>query len=115
MQRVRLDLARLEPVGDLLDVLAAGVIEVLACSKDFNGLSATAGQRIEQAGVQTLAEEDMGGEGSEHRWWVRGLFSHLGMDIQAARPCKLNTCVLLIVYIAVTGQFNFQPSNFTGP
>src|ERR1700758_2236657 len=76
MQRVRLDLARLEPIGDLLDVLAAGVVEVLACSEDFNGLGATAGQRVKQAGVQALAEEDMGGEGSEHRWWVRPLSSH---------------------------------------
>jgi hypothetical protein len=49
---------------------------VLFRRKDFNGLSAATSERIEQARVQALAEEDMGGEGSEHGW-VPGLFSHL--------------------------------------
>ena len=84
MQRVRLDLARLEPVGDLLDVLAAGVVEVLARGEDFNGLRAAAGERVEQAGVQTLAEEDMGGEGSKHGWGFRSLSSHCGRKRAAA-------------------------------
>jgi hypothetical protein len=81
---VQLHVARLEPVGDLLDVLAAGVVEVLACGKDLNGLRATAGQGVEEAGVETLAEEGMSGEGSERGWVPLSIFSLRTSGLSAA-------------------------------
>lgn len=48
-----------EPAGELVYVLAAGVVEVLAGGEDLNGFGAGAGNLIKQAGVQTLIEEDM--------------------------------------------------------
>ena len=59
----------------LLDVLTAGVVEVRLCGEDFNGLGTAAGERVEQAGVQTLTEKGVGGEGSKHGWWSIAILS----------------------------------------
>ena len=46
-----------EPLGQLGDVLAAGVVEVLARGKDLHRLRAGAGRELKQARVQTVIQE----------------------------------------------------------
>jgi hypothetical protein len=55
-----------EPCGDVADGGAVVVVEVMAGGEDLNRLSAGFVQGIEQAGVQALLEEDVGGQGGLH-------------------------------------------------
>ena len=48
-----------EPLGEFHDGIAAGVVEVLAGSEDFNCLRAGAGGEFEQTRVQAVGEEEM--------------------------------------------------------
>ena len=59
VHRERLKRIGAEPLCQLGDVLAAGVVEVLARGKDFDRLSAGAGGQLEQAGMQSMSQEQM--------------------------------------------------------
>jgi len=50
-----------EPGSDVADGGAVTVIEVVAGGEDLDGLGASLVQGVEQAGVQALLEEDVGG------------------------------------------------------
>jgi len=60
------DFVRAEPRGDVADDGAVGVVEVVAGSKDFNGLGAAFVEGVEQAGMQALLEKDVGGDTELH-------------------------------------------------
>ena len=55
-----------EPCGDVADGGAVAVVEVVAGGDDFDGLGSAPVQGIEQAGVEALLEEDVGGDGGLH-------------------------------------------------
>jgi len=55
-----------EPGGDVADGGAVGVIEVVSGCEDLNSLGACFVEGVEQAGVQALLEEDVGGKGGLH-------------------------------------------------
>jgi hypothetical protein len=55
-----------EPIGEFGDMLAAGVVEVLAGGKDLDRLNTGPGSQLEQARVQALFEEQVRGQDSEH-------------------------------------------------
>ena len=57
---------RTEPGGDVTDSGAVAVVEVVAGGEEFDGLGAGFVKGIEQAGVQALLEEDVGGKGGLH-------------------------------------------------
>src|SRR5690242_18171343 len=49
-----------EPIGNLTHVLfAVGIVEMLACRKNFNRPSAAAHQAVQQARMETLFEIDV--------------------------------------------------------
>lgn len=56
-----------EPVGDLTHGGAVGVVEVVARGEELDGAGSGAAERVEQAGVKSLGEEDMGGDSGLHR------------------------------------------------
>ena len=55
-----------EPGSEVADDGAVGVVEVVAGGEELNGVSAAVTQGVEQAGVQALLEEDVGGETGSH-------------------------------------------------
>ena len=55
-----------EPCSDVADGGAVAVVEVVAGGDDFDGLGSAPVQGIEQAGVEALLEEDVGGETGLH-------------------------------------------------
>ncbi len=55
-----------EPVGQLGDMLAAGVVEVLPGGKDFDRLDTGPGREFQQAGMEALVEEQVRGQHAEH-------------------------------------------------
>jgi len=55
-----------EPCGDVADGGAVGVVEVVAGGEDLDGLGAAFLQGIEQARVQALRKEDVGGDTELH-------------------------------------------------
>jgi hypothetical protein len=57
-----------EPGGDVADGGAVAVVEVMAGGKELDGLCAGLVEGIEQAGVQALLEEDVGGDGGSHHF-----------------------------------------------
>jgi len=57
-----------EPCGDVADGRAVAVVEVVAGGEDFDGLCAAVVKGVEQAGVQALLEEDVGGQGGSHHY-----------------------------------------------
>ena len=63
----RLERIGAEPLGQLAHVLAAGVVEVLARGEDLHTLRAGAAGKLQQAGMQALVEEQVGGENAQHR------------------------------------------------
>ena len=62
------DAVRAEPGGDVADGGAVAVVEVVASGEDFDGLCAGFVEGVEQAGVEALLEEDVGGEGGLHHF-----------------------------------------------
>ncbi len=56
-----------EPGGDVANGGPIGVVEVVAGGEELDGLSAGFVEGIEQAGVEALLEEDVGGEGGLHQ------------------------------------------------
>jgi len=57
-----------EPGGDLAELGAVGVVEVMAGGEEFDGACATVAEGVEQAGVQALLKEDVGREAGLHRF-----------------------------------------------
>ena len=57
-----------EPGGDVADGCAVAVVEVVAGGEDFDGLGSAPVQGVEQAGVEALLEEDVGGQGGLHQF-----------------------------------------------
>ena len=55
-----------EPGGDVADGGAIAVVEVVAGGEDLDCLGAGFVEGVEQAGVEALLEEDVGGEGGLH-------------------------------------------------
>lgn len=55
-----------EPVGDLANGWAVGVVEVMAGCEELDGLCSAALEGVEQAGVEALREEDVGGDSGLH-------------------------------------------------
>jgi hypothetical protein len=55
-----------EPGGDVSDGGAVAVVEVVAGGEDFDSLCAGFVEGVEQAGVQALLKEDVGGEAGLH-------------------------------------------------
>ena len=55
-----------EPGGDVADGGAVAVVEVVAGGEDLDSLGAGFVEGVEQAGVEALLEEDVGGEGGLH-------------------------------------------------
>ncbi len=55
-----------EPGGDVADGGAVAVVEVVAGGEDFDSLGAGVMESVEQAGVQALLKEDVGGDGGLH-------------------------------------------------
>ena len=58
---------RPEPLRQLAHRLAAGVVEMLARGENLNTLGAGAAGKLQQAGMQALVEEQVGGENAQHR------------------------------------------------
>jgi hypothetical protein len=50
-----------EPGGDVADGATVGVVEVVPCGEDLNGLGSAEAQGFEQAVMQALLEKDRGG------------------------------------------------------
>ena len=59
-----------EPIGELIAMFAAGVVEVLAGGKDLHRFSAGAGSQLKQAWVQALLEEQVRRQDSQHGQWL---------------------------------------------
>ena len=57
---------RVEPGGDVADGSSVGVVEVMPGGKELDDLSAGFVESVEQAGVQALREEDVGGKSGLH-------------------------------------------------
>ncbi len=57
-----------EPCGDVAYGGAVAVVEVVAGGDDFDGLGSAPVQGVEQAGVEALLEEDVGGHGGLHQF-----------------------------------------------
>ena len=55
-----------EPVGQLGDVLAAGVVEVLAGGKDLHRLRTGTGGEFQQPGMQALVKKQMRRQDAQH-------------------------------------------------
>lgn len=55
-----------EPVGEVADDGAVGVVEVVSGSEDFDGSGSTGEHGVEQSVVQALLEEDVSGEAGSH-------------------------------------------------
>ena len=55
-----------EPSSNVTNGCAVAVVEVVAGREEFDGLSAGFVEGVEQAGVQALLEEDVGGKGGLH-------------------------------------------------
>ena len=55
-----------EPGGDIADGGAVAVVEVVTGGEDLYRLRAGFVEGVEQAGVQALLEEDVGGDGRLH-------------------------------------------------
>lgn len=55
-----------EPVGDPADDGAIGVVEVVARGEELDSAGAAVAKSIQQAGVKSLGEEDMGGDTGLH-------------------------------------------------
>ena len=62
------DVVGAEPGGDVADGGAVGVVEVVAGGEDLDGLGAAFVQGVEQAGVQALRKEDVGGDSGLHHF-----------------------------------------------
>ena len=60
------DVVGTEPGGDVADGGAVGLVEVVAGGEELDGLGSAVVKGVEQARVQTLLEEDMGGDGGLH-------------------------------------------------
>ncbi len=70
-----------EPEGDVADGGAIGVVEVVAGGEELDGGGAGVAEGVEQAGVETLLEEDVGGQGRLHqllKYSSRGIVGHVG-------------------------------------
>jgi hypothetical protein len=72
-----------EPRGDVADGGAVAVVEVMAGGEDLDRLSSGVVEGVEQAGVEALLEEDVGGDCGQHHflryssrgfWVVQDLF-----------------------------------------
>lgn len=57
-----------EPGGDLAELGAVGVVEVMAGGEEFDGSGAAVAKGVKQAGVQALLKEDVGREAGLHRF-----------------------------------------------
>ena len=86
------DFGGAEPGGDVADGGAVGVVEVVAGGEELDGLGAGVVQGVEQAGVQALLEEDVGGDGGLHHLlrYSRGGVWWLGRE-QGRQPRKTRT------------------------
>ena len=61
------DVVGAEPGGDVADGEGVGVVEVVARGEDFDGAARRrACEGVQQAGVQAVLEEDVGGESGLH-------------------------------------------------
>ncbi len=63
---IRFEWIRGEPGGQLHDVLAAGVVKVLARGKELDALGAGARCGFQQTGVQSLLQKKMCGKNWQH-------------------------------------------------
>ena len=61
------DVVGAEPGGEFADGGGVGVVEVVARGEDFDGARAGGVEGVQQAGVQAVLEEDVGGESGLHR------------------------------------------------
>ena len=62
------DVVGAEPEGDVAEGGAVGVVEVMAGGEELDGAGSAVVEGIEQAGVQTLREEDLGGDTGLHHF-----------------------------------------------
>jgi len=73
-----------EPEGDVADGGAVGVVEVVAGSEELDGLGSGVAEGVEQAGVESVLEEDVSGDGRLHQLlryskvWQRGVKARVG-------------------------------------
>jgi len=70
MERPGRDLTGGEPCGDFVDMLAAGVVEVLPRGEDFDRLRAAAGSELKETRVEALLEKQVGREAWQHGFRV---------------------------------------------
>ena len=67
VDRIQWNPAATEPIGDFLDVrLAVGIVDVLTRRENLDRLHAAASQPIQNAGMQPLLHEQIGGNRSLH-------------------------------------------------
>jgi hypothetical protein len=57
-----------EPCGDVADGGAVAVVEVVTGGEDLDGLSSAAVEGVEQARMEALLEEDVGGDCGQHHF-----------------------------------------------
>ena len=55
-----------EPGGDLAELGAVGVVEVMARGEELDGAGTGAQESVELAGVESLGKEDVGGDSGLH-------------------------------------------------
>jgi hypothetical protein len=66
MQGKRLHGIGAKPLGEFVDVLTAGVVEMLTRGKNLNRLRAGSPGEFQQPGMQALCQEKMRRENSQH-------------------------------------------------
>jgi hypothetical protein len=71
-----------EPGGDLAELGAVGVVEVMTRGEEFDGARARVFESVEQAGVQAMGEEDVRGDSWLHKVKFKGT-SRGGVEIFA--------------------------------
>jgi hypothetical protein len=62
------NIVRTEPLRNLTNHGAVGVVEVVPRGKHFDALGTAAHKRVEQAGVQALLKEDLRGDSGLHHF-----------------------------------------------
>ena len=75
------DVVGAEPVGDLADDGAVGVVEVVAGGEDLDVARAGFGEGVQDGGIEGLLEQDVGGDSGLHRGLAYRMAGRGGMDL----------------------------------